>query len=361
MMKVSFKVCGAVVVAFSVASAPVVSSAAVSAEAKCEAGKNDAAGKYASCIAKAEKLFVTTEDLSKYGASIAKCEAKQLASWGKLEAAAVAASTTCPTTGDQESIAGFVDACVASVALALQDGGTVPLDVITCNEDLDTCNAELGTCNSDLAAANSALGVCGTDLATTNADLAACEAVPDALPLKTGLQICYAPSGAETPCDSTEQDGETQLGVARTFVDNNDGTITDTATGLMWEKLSNDGTIHDKDTSYSWGNAFATKIATLNTEGFAGHTDWRLPNVFELQTLVNYGVDTPATYTDFKSACPASCTVTTCSCTAADWYWTSTTYVANSPYKWAINFISGEVNQLGQSGSPSHVRAVRTL
>ena len=63
-------------------------------------------------------------------------------------------------------------------------------------------------------------------------------------------------------------------------MDNGDGTITDTKTGLMWEKLSDDGSIHDKDTAYTWANAFAVKVATLNGGGgFAGHTDWRVPNV----------------------------------------------------------------------------------
>ena len=36
------------------------------------------------------------------------------------------------------------------------------------------------------------------------------------------------------------------------FVDNGDGTITDTKTGLQWEKKSDDGTIHDQDDTYTW-------------------------------------------------------------------------------------------------------------
>ncbi len=61
------------------------------------------------------------------------------------------------------------------------------------------------------------------------------------------------------------------------FVDNGDGTITDQATGLMWAKV-------DSQKGMDWASALAyAENATL-----AGHSDWRLPNVKELQGIVNY-------------------------------------------------------------------------
>jgi len=58
----------------------------------------------------------------------------------------------------------------------------------------------------------------------------------------------------------------------------------------MWEKLSADGGIHDENNVYAWENARFIKVAALNGGGgFASHTDWRLPNVNELQSLVSYG------------------------------------------------------------------------
>ena len=53
----------------------------------------------------------------------------------------------------------------------------------------------------------------------------------------------------------------------------------DVNTGLMWEKLSDDGSIHDRDNLYTWDDAFAVKVATLNSGSFAGRTDRRVPNV----------------------------------------------------------------------------------
>ena len=79
------------------------------------------------------------------------------------------------------------------------------------------------------------------------------------------------------------------------FVDTGSGTIVDKLTALEWEQKTDDGTIHDKDNTYSWsasgsaadGTAFTTFLATLNGGAcFAGHCDWRLPTVAELQTIL---------------------------------------------------------------------------
>jgi len=61
------------------------------------------------------------------------------------------------------------------------------------------------------------------------------------------------------------------------FIDNNDGTISDLATGLMWQK-TDDGISKDWKTSLSYAE---------NLE-LASHTDWRLPNAKELQSIVDY-------------------------------------------------------------------------
>ena len=126
----------------------------------------------------------------------------------------------------------------------------------------------------------------------------------------------------------------------------------------MWEKLSQDGIIHDMNTTYTWDAAFAVKVAGLNSANFAGHNDWRLPNVNELQSIVNYGNVGPAVSPAFNTSCSAGCTVTTCSCTEADGYWSSSTY-QNLPLEaWLVYFTGGGVFVTDKTFNV-YVRAVR--
>ncbi|MFN2377975.1 MAG: DUF1566 domain-containing protein [Candidatus Binatia bacterium] len=176
--------------------------------------------------------------------------------------------------------------------------------------------------------------------------------------LKTGQTKCYNTAGAEISCAGTGQDGQTGLGAARSFTDNGNGTVTDATTALVWEKLSDDGSIHDKDNKYTWLEAVTVKIAGLNAANFAGHDDWRLPNRFELDSLVNLGASGPSTYPPFHTSCAASCTVTSCSCTRPDYYWTSSTYVGSASYAWTVYFAAGDAFS-GMKPTAYYVRAVR--
>ena len=62
------------------------------------------------------------------------------------------------------------------------------------------------------------------------------------------------------------------------FIDNNDGTVTDGETNLIWQKDSAPERIN-------WSEA-QSYIEQLNQESFAGHSDWRLPTNEELSTLM---------------------------------------------------------------------------
>ncbi len=88
------------------------------------------------------------------------------------------------------------------------------------------------------------------------------------------------------------------------FVDNNDGTISDKATGLMWQKV-------DDGKTYDWKGA----LEYAKNSHLASYSDWRLPNTKELQSIVDYEKKTiPAIDENFFN------------CTEKDsWFWTSTT------------------------------------
>jgi hypothetical protein len=64
------------------------------------------------------------------------------------------------------------------------------------------------------------------------------------------------------------------------FHDNADGTLTDRATGLMWAK-------NDSGQGLNWQAALAW-VQTKNAERYLGYSDWRLPSVKELQSIVDY-------------------------------------------------------------------------
>lgn len=64
------------------------------------------------------------------------------------------------------------------------------------------------------------------------------------------------------------------------LADNGDGTITDTATGLMWSQ-------NDSGEGLNWEDALAW-VETQNAANYLGYSDWRLPDAKELQSIVDY-------------------------------------------------------------------------
>jgi len=172
----------------------------------------------------------------------------------------------------------------------------------------------------------------------------------------TGQTTCWDSSGTVIPCAGTGQDGDIQAGGPLSYTDNGDGTITDNNTGLVWEKLSSDGSIHDQNMTYVWDNAFAVHVAALNTANFAGHNDWRLPNVKELQSIVDYQNINPAVSSAFNNGCTPGCTA--CSCTFNSIYWSSTSYATRAQRAWSLHINFGQVAD-DSKGNAFFVRAVR--
>ena len=178
-----------------------------------------------------------------------------------------------------------------------------------------------------------------------------------ATPVVSGQTVCYTEGGAEMSCVGTGQDGELQMGISRQYTDNGDGTVTDHATGLTWEKLDRSGTIHDEDNVYTWAEALK-KADDLNDEAFAGHEDWRLPNIVEARSLLVYDRFSPAVAEEFDNNCGPACTAATCSCIQPDWYWTSTSYDETPADAWFVDMYNGYTDTLSKS-ELNFARAVR--
>lgn len=196
---------------------------------------------------------------------------------------------------------------------------------------------------------------CLADLNTCNAALGKAQKFP-----ATGQTTCWDSTGNVIPCAGTGQDGDIRAGATLRYKDNGDGTIIDKNTGLQWEKKSADGDpLHDKDIGYTWDQAF-TFVAELNTARFARHHDWRVPNVKELQSIVNYQKVSPAVSSAFNTNCVAGFDALTGSCTAADGYWSSTTYVGSPAlFAWDMDFTGVYVYPISDKRAKLHVRAVR--
>jgi hypothetical protein len=211
----------------------------------------------------------------------------------------------------------------------------------------------------DAAGIEALIESCFADLTAALAGTPNPVCVPRAFPA-TGQTTCWDSAGAVIACAGTGQDGDIRAGAALSYTDNGDGTITDNNTGLMWEKKSNAATeFNYKRISYTWADAFAVHIAGLNAAGFAGYTDWRLPNVKELQTIVNYEKLAPAVSPAFETGCEGDCTVVQCSCTTLAPYWSSTTSAEFPENAWQVEFFVGNLQQVAKSRNDAFVRAVR--
>lgn len=191
-------------------------------------------------------------------------------------------------------------------------------------------------------------------------------------------------------------------GKGGTYTSNCDGTVTDSTTGLVWEKKT--GTVdpgafavcggpdnsldgpggaagwrrdkpssscndpHDVNNSYSWtadaaapwlfdGNAATLFLAALNTAPcFANHCDWRLPTVEELSGRSDEG---PATGGIVDTAAGSPAIDPIFGPTTFLGYWTSSTAPSSAEGAFITDFYAGDVYS-GYKLSPAFVRAVRT-
>jgi len=114
----------------------------------------------------------------------------------------------------------------------------------------------------------------------------------------------------------------------QSLVDNNDGTITDNATGRMWQQGEPGYMTWDSALSYCEG---------LYLDGYS---DWRLPNIKDLESIADNTRYNPAIDTAFFPNADYS-----------SGYWSSTTNVSLPSYAWYVYFYNGGVPFYGDNAN----------
>lgn len=143
---------------------------------------------------------------------------------------------------------------------------------------------------------------------------------------RTGQKKCWDTGGTFVQCAGTGQDGEFQAGApwpSPRFIDHGNGTVTDKLTDLIWLKDA------DHFGEVTWEQALENVRGMAN--GKAGLTDgskkgdWRLPNIREIQSLIDYSTSNPILPAGhpFKGVKPSI-------------YWTSTSLAASPNLAWMM-------------------------
>jgi hypothetical protein len=201
------------------------------------------------------------------------------------------------------------------------------------------------------------------NLGTTNVPRTTIFAEPTAGPVATGHTLTQVYDRAKTssrPARTGQtptvpisapvgSDGALQKGVAwpnPRFTDNSNGTVTDNLTGLIWLKNANCFGGKDWATALTDCNGLANGTCGLTDGSTAGQ--WRLPNYFELVSLLDLAYYGPALSNDAGTGQWGTGTSSFAGVQSGN-YWSSTTNAATTDYAWHVLLNNGNVISDGKS------------
>ena len=176
-------------------------------------------------------------------------------------------------------------------------------------------------------------------LAASLLPFATARAAPADLP-ETGQTECSDAAGAGIACATTGQDGDLKAGVAwpnPRFVVNDCGTpavtgddvVTDNLTGLMWRGAP-------ESIPVNWIKALEdTDVLT-----HCGFSDWRLPNINELGSLMNSEAANQAIFLNTQGF----------NSVQAESHWSSSSFAGNADRAWVVSMENGNVSTGAKSG-----------
>jgi Protein of unknown function (DUF1566) len=132
-------------------------------------------------------------------------------------------------------------------------------------------------------------------------------------------------------------------------VNESNGTVTDTRTGLIWDRCvlgrSGPNCAGGSEQMFTWTNGLAT-AAAANSNNYKGYADWRMPDIKELKSLVEHCRFSPA-INEFVFPSSPQLVV-----------WSSSPIHAGSGSAWSVDFGDGSVNDYARGNSVA-VRLVR--
>jgi len=162
--------------------------------------------------------------------------------------------------------------------------------------------------------------------------------------------------------------------IAGRYRDEGNGTVTDITTNLQWQRFhvgqrwENEGVVGESDKL-----TFEQAAEVAQQCNYLGYTDWRVPTIDELNSLVYSSSGLPKTWNDTGNECEGDYQRPTICLEAFPWpdyddeeemyshstVWSSSPYAYSSNYAWYISFYYGYTDHFNRAND-EHVRLVRS-